>query len=109
VNSFVSLHDLRRAADGPTCGADIAAALARRRYRVSRGRLSHAQHLLERLDCLSSRIAVACGQRCRCSHSTPAGRKALEEVRKKLLELTAEIVGGDDQPPRGARRKRRRR
>jgi DNA-binding PadR family transcriptional regulator len=108
VSSVVRLHALRRAADGPTCGAEIAGLLARHGYPVSRRRLSHALCLLERLGCLSSRIAVARGQRRRYYRATPAGQKALEEAGKKLLELTAEVIGEGGRPPRGARRKRRR-
>ena len=106
-SGFVRLHVLYHAAEGPTYGAEIAEELVRHGYRVSPGTLYPTLHQMERQGYLRSHSEVVRGKRRRYYRATAAGRKVLEEARKKLLELVAEVVEGNGRPFRTIQEKRR--
>jgi DNA-binding PadR family transcriptional regulator len=106
---FIRLHVLYHAAKEPVYGAEIAEELVRHGYRLSQGTLYPTLHQLEQLRYLSSYTEVVRGKRRRYYRATPAGHKALNQARAKLLELVAEVVEDHDQPFQAIRQKRRRR
>jgi PadR family transcriptional regulator, regulatory protein PadR len=105
-NGFIRLHVLYHAAKAPTYGAEITEELVRHGYRLSQGTLYPTLHLLEQLGYLRSRTDVVRGKRRRYYRATPAGRRALEEARQRLLELVAEVIEDQDQPLQTIREKR---
>jgi DNA-binding PadR family transcriptional regulator len=107
-NGFIRLHVLYHAAKEPTYGAEITEELVRHGYRLSQGTLYPTLHLLEDLGYLRSRTEVVRGKRRRTYRATPAGKRVLEEARRRLLELVAEVLEDNDQPFQTIREKRHR-
>src|SRR5262249_34799458 len=97
-HGFIRLHILYHAAKAPTYGAEITEELVRHGYRLSAGTLYPTLHLLEQLGYLRSQPEAVRGRWRTYYRATPAGRRVLEEARRKLQELVAEVLEDHDQP-----------
>ena len=104
-NGFIRLHILYHAVKEPVYGAEITEELVRHGYRLSQGTLYPTLHLLENLGYLRCRTQLVEGRRRKYYQATPAGRKILDEARRKLVELVSEVIEDDDQPFRVIREK----
>jgi PadR family transcriptional regulator, regulatory protein PadR len=98
---FVRLHVLYHAAQGPVCGIEIVAELARHGYRLSPGTVYPVLHELERAGYLTGRAQVVSSKRRKYYEATAEGRTALEAAKGKLRELAAEVLaeGRGPNPP----------
>ncbi len=88
----VRLHILHHAADGPVNGAWMSDELAHHGYDISPGTLYPTLHRMESDGWLTSHRSVTGGRARRDYTITPAGRQALEEGRRVLRELAAELL-----------------
>ncbi len=93
---MVRLHVLYHAAKEPICGIDMIEELARHGYDLSPGTLYPILHRMEQGGYLTCKNRVVGGRRRKNYRITAAGRKLLREARKKLTELTDEVVRGRD-------------
>jgi len=89
----VQLHVLHHAAEHEIHGAWITQELARHRHRISPGTLYPTLHRMEDEGLLRSHTKVVEGRRRRLYAATPRGRRALEQARRTLRELAAEVLG----------------
>jgi DNA-binding PadR family transcriptional regulator len=89
----VQLHVLHHAADHEIHGAWITEELARHGHRISPGTLYPTLHRMEGEGLLRSRTKVVEGRKRRLYTATPRGRRALEQARRTLRELAAEVLG----------------
>jgi PadR family transcriptional regulator, regulatory protein PadR len=104
---LIRLHVLHHAAEGEVFGLGIIRELRRHGYDVSPGTMYPILHRMERAGYLVSRTERS-GRSARKSYrATRDGRKALEEARRKVRELFAELVESVD-APRAAKRGRKR-
>jgi PadR family transcriptional regulator, regulatory protein PadR len=99
--SFIKLHILYHAAEGPVFGLDLIRELERHGYRLSPGTLYPLLHTLEREGCLRSEKQVVNGKVRKYYTATPEGAKVLADAYVKVRELLDEIQ------PRPAPRSRR--
>ncbi|HET7490083.1 MAG TPA: PadR family transcriptional regulator [Acidimicrobiales bacterium] len=90
----VAVHVLHHAAEGEVHGAWLTAELARHGHAVSPGTLYPLLHRLEADGLLEGRDEVAEGRVLRRYRATPAGRTALDELRRVVAELAAEVTPG---------------
>src|SRR5437868_3175066 len=90
-NGFIRLHILYHAAKEPIYGAEITEELVRHGYRLSQGTLYPTLHLLEELGYLASRTEFVDGRRRKYYRATRSGRRVLEQARRQLAELVAEV------------------
>ncbi len=92
---FIKIHILHHAAEGPVYGLQIIQELARHGYiNLSPGTLYPALHGLEEAGLLVSEQQVVAGRWRKYYRITPAGRKALTQIRAKLAELAQEVLEG---------------
>ena len=89
----VQLHVLHHAAEHEIHGAWITEELARHGHRISPGTLYPTLHRMEDEGLLRSHTKVVEGRRRRLYTATPRGRRALEQARRTLRELAAEVLG----------------
>ena len=89
----VQLHVLHHAAEHEIHGAWITQELARHGHRISPGTLYPTLHRMEDEGLLRSHTRVVEGRRRRLYAATPRGRRALEQARRTLRELAAEVLG----------------
>jgi DNA-binding PadR family transcriptional regulator len=89
----VQLHVLHHAAQHEIHGAWITEELARHGHRISPGTLYPTLHRMEGEGLLRSRTKVVEGRKRRLYMATPRGRRALEQARRTLRELAAEVLG----------------
>jgi DNA-binding PadR family transcriptional regulator len=89
----VQLHVLHHAAEHEIHGAWITEELARHGHRISPGTLYPTLHRMENEGLLRSRTKVVEGRKRRLYTATPRGRRALEQARRTLRELAAEVLG----------------
>lgn len=89
----VQLHVLHHAAEHEIHGAWITQELARHGHRISPGTLYPTLHRMEDEGLLRSRTKVVEGRRRRLYTATPRGGRALEQARRTLRELAAEVLG----------------
>ena len=89
----VQLHVLHHAAEHEIHGAWITQELARHGHRISPGTLYPTLHRMEDEGLLGSHTKVVEGRRRRLYAATPRGRRALEQARRTLRELAAEVLG----------------
>jgi len=89
----VQLHVLHHAAQHEIHGAWITEELARHGHRISPGTLYPTLHRMENEGLLRSRTKVVEGRKRRLYTATPRGRRALEQARRTLRELAAEVLG----------------
>jgi PadR family transcriptional regulator, regulatory protein PadR len=90
----VELHVLHHAAERELHGAWMAAELARHGYAISPGTLYPTLHRLRDQGLLTCRDEVVEGRRRRLYRITDTGRVALDEARRALRELAAEVLDG---------------
>jgi PadR family transcriptional regulator len=90
---FIKIHILHHAAEGPIYGLQIVRELARHGYgSLSPGTLYPTLHGLEEAGLLISEQQVVAGRWRKYYRITPAGRKALTQIRAKLAELAQEVL-----------------
>jgi DNA-binding PadR family transcriptional regulator len=92
LRGAVRLHILHHAAQEEVHGAWLAAELARHGYRISPGTLYPLLHRMAEEGLLTSHEVVVEGRRRRVYRATAEGRQALEQTRRALAELAAEIL-----------------
>jgi DNA-binding PadR family transcriptional regulator len=88
----VRLHVLHHAAGGELHGAWLSEELARHGHRISPGTLYPLLHRMQTAGLLISRRIVVKGHLRRVYRATEKGRKALDECRGVLRELSAELL-----------------
>ncbi|GAC55076.1 PadR family transcriptional regulator [Gordonia amicalis] len=91
----VRLHILHHAALEDVHGAWLTEELGHHGYRISPGTLYPTLHRLEADGLLTSRQEVVEGRARRVYRATDAGRAALAEDRRALLELAREVLGDE--------------
>jgi PadR family transcriptional regulator, regulatory protein PadR len=95
---FVRVHVLHHAAIEPIYGSGISAELSRHGYRLSWGTLYPLLHNLEAEGFLSREDQIVDGKIRKYYRITPRGQGALDETRRKALELVDEITDGEYRP-----------
>ena len=90
--SFVRVHLLHHAAEGPIYGLEMIQELARHGYDLSPGTLYPVFHGLEKAGYLVSQPRTVQGKIRRYYHITDAGREALALLRPKIRELVNEVL-----------------
>jgi DNA-binding PadR family transcriptional regulator len=93
VRGSVRLHILHHAAEQEIHGAWMTAELAEHGHRISPGTLYPMLHRMEEEGLLRSRTVTVDGRHRRVYRATPPGRRALEQMRRVLRELAAEVLG----------------
>jgi DNA-binding PadR family transcriptional regulator len=96
---FVKTHVLHHASREPIYGVGMISELERHGYRLSPGTLYPLLHNLEAVKFLERDDQIVDGKVRKYYRITPLGRRALDEARRKILELVAEIT---DDPDKGA-------
>jgi DNA-binding PadR family transcriptional regulator len=91
----VRVHILHHAAEHEVHGAWLTEELGRHGYDISPGTLYPTLHRLEKDGLLASKQRVVDGRTRRVYRATRAGKRALEQDRKALRELTHEVLGDD--------------
>jgi DNA-binding PadR family transcriptional regulator len=92
LSGLIRLHILHHAAEGEVYGQWIMEELGRHGYRLSAGTLYPMLHAMERRGYVKSREKRSGRTARRLYRATPLGRRALEEAKTKLQELTAELM-----------------
>jgi PadR family transcriptional regulator, regulatory protein PadR len=88
---MIRLHILHHAAQEPVYGVGIMEELARHDYRLSPGTLYPILHAMEAKGYLRSAEEGGGSHPRRVYRATPAGRKALEDAKRKVKELFGEL------------------
>ena len=96
VLGFIRVHVLHHASAGEIYGSGIAAELENHGYRLSWGTLYPLLHNLTDEGFLEREDRVINGKVRKYYTITPLGRHALEEARRKAIELVNEIVGDSE-------------
>ena len=91
---FIKIHILYHASQEAIFGVAIAEELARHGYSVSPGTLYPVLHRMEKAGYLESSSQLFNGRVRKYYRATVAGRKALEEARKRIKELVTEVIEG---------------
>jgi len=91
--SFVRVHLLHHAAEGPIYGLGMIEELARHGYQLSPGTLYPIFHSLEDAGLITHEAQTVNGKVRKYYQITPAGRDALERLRPKIRELVNEVLG----------------
>ena len=89
---FVKIHILYHASKEPIFGVEIANELARHGYNISPGTLYPTLHRLETEGYLESSSRVVHGRVRRYYQATAKGKMVLEQSRRKIAELVAEVI-----------------
>ena len=89
---FVRVHVLHHAAKAPIFGVEMIEELAEHGYRMSPGTLYPILHAMENAGYLSASQKVVAGKARKYYSATREGRKALTALRKKVRELTEEVL-----------------
>lgn len=89
---FVRVHVLHHAAVEPIYGTGISAELSQHGYRLSWGTLYPLLHSLEAEGFLSREDRIVEGKVRKYYQITPRGQGALDEARRKAMELVEEIT-----------------
>ena len=92
MRAAVRLHILHHAAEEDIHGAWMSEELANHGYSISPGTLYPTLHRMEQDGLLASRQEVVGGRPRRVYRATNAGLEALEEGRRSIAELAAEIL-----------------
>lgn len=103
---FIRVHLLHHAAHGRIYGAEMIEELRRHGYDLSPGTLYPVLHAMQDGGYLTSEQAVEAGKVRRYYRATPRGRAALEQLKRRIRELTAEVL--DEETPAAAGRRPRR-
>jgi DNA-binding PadR family transcriptional regulator len=91
--SFVRVHILHHAAEGPVYGLEMIQELARHGYDLSPGTLYPVFHSLEKAGYLVSEPQKVQGKIRKYYRITQAGQEALTLLRPKIQELVSEVLG----------------
>ena len=91
---FIKIHILYHAAEEPIFGVEIARELARHGYNISPGTLYPVLHRLEKEGYLESNSQLVNGKVRKYYQATDAGKRALEQSKKKIRELVTEVIEG---------------
>lgn len=91
---FIKIHILYHAAEEPIFGVEIARELARHGYNISPGTLYPVLHRLEKEGYLESSSQLVNGKVRKYYQATDAGKRALEQSKKKIRELVTEVIEG---------------
>jgi PadR family transcriptional regulator, regulatory protein PadR len=89
---FIRIHLLHHAAEAPIFGVEMMEELRRHGYAMGPGTLYPLLHGLEEAGLLRSTSHVVNGKVRRYYVCTPRGRKALDKLKARLKELTAEVL-----------------
>jgi DNA-binding PadR family transcriptional regulator len=89
---FIKIHILYHASKEPIFGVEMAEELARHGYSVSPGTLYPTLHRLEKEGYLESSSKVVNGKVRKYYQATAAGKLVLEQSKKKIRELVAEVI-----------------
>lgn len=100
---FVKIHVLHHADQEQVYGAGIAAELEGHGYKLSPGTLYPLLHNLEAANFLKREDRIVGGKVRKYYGITPLGRRALKEVREKVVELVEEVLPAE--APSQSRRK----
>ncbi|MBP2413247.1 DNA-binding PadR family transcriptional regulator [Arthrobacter stackebrandtii] len=92
MRAAVRLHILHHAAEEDIHGAWMSAELANHGYTISPGTLYPTLHRMEDEGLLLSRPEVVDGRPRRVYRATEAGLNALDEGRRSIAELAAEVL-----------------
>ena len=90
--AFVRVHLLHHSAEGPVFGLEMMEELRHHGYALSPGTLYPILHGLERSGYLRSYEEVAGGKRRRYYKATARGRRVLERLKKKIVEMADEVL-----------------
>jgi len=93
---FVKIHVLHHASQDAVYGVGIAEELEKHGYHLSPGTLYPLLHNLEAADLLVREERIVGGKVRKYYYITPLGQQALDEARKKLVDLVDEVLGGDN-------------
>lgn len=93
---FIRVHLLHHAAQTPIFGIEMIEELKRHGYALSPGTLYPLLHAMEDAGYLRSEAQVVAGKVRRYYRCTARGRKALEQVKVRIRELTAEVLEGHE-------------
>jgi DNA-binding PadR family transcriptional regulator len=91
---FIKIHVLHHAAEEPVYGLAMIEELARHGYAIGPGTLYPLLHALEAEGLLRREDRTVEGRVRKYYRATAAGRRALAEVRPKIMELVEEVVEG---------------
>ncbi|KAF5417259.1 MAG: hypothetical protein C5S48_00685 [Candidatus Methanogaster sp.] len=89
---FIRIHLLHHASEGEIFGAEMMAELRRHGYLISSGTLYPILHSLEKDGYLTRRDEVVRGKVRKYYRITEKGINALEDAKKKIQELTEEVM-----------------
>lgn len=95
---FVKTHVLHHASREPIYGVGMISELERHGYKLSPGTLYPLLHNLEKVEFLERDDQIVEGKVRKYYHITPLGQQALDEARRKILELVDEITNGHAKP-----------
>ena len=101
---FIKIHILHHAAEEPLYGLSLIAELGRHGYELSPGTVYPILRSLTEAGYLVREHRVVGGKVRKYYTITPAGRRALGESRRQIVELVQEVVGAPPGPSRRARR-----
>jgi len=87
---FIELHILHHANEEPLYGLWMIEELARHGYRLGSSQLYPRFHRLEKLGYLRRQARVVEGRRRKYYRTTPAGRRYLNEQKRRVIELMKE-------------------
>ena len=90
-SGMIRLHVLHHAGQEPIFGFGIMQELRRHGYQIGPGTIYPMLHSMEKSGLLRSSTLKKDGRQQRAYRSTPAGRKALIEAKKKVQELFHEL------------------
>lgn len=102
---FVKVHVLFHASRGPIYGVGISAELDEHGYRLSPGTLYPLLHNLEAAEFLERDDVVVDGKVRKYYKITPLGQRALDEARRKIVELVEEVMEGEGRDKPAPRKK----
>ena len=89
---FIKIHILYHASKEPIFGVEIAEELARHGYSISPGTLYPVLHRLEKEGYMKSSSKVVNGRVRKYYQATAEGKLVLEQSRRKIRELVAEVL-----------------
>ena len=89
---FIKVHILHHAARGPIYGSQMLTELGRHGYGLSPGTLYPTLKKLHKQGYLRQTRRLVAGKVRKYYAATPAGRAALDEARRRISELVAEVL-----------------
>jgi len=89
---FIKIHILYHASKEPIFGAEMTQELGRHGYNISPGTLYPTLHRLEKEGYLKNSSRVVDGRVRKYYRVTAEGKQVLEQSRKRIRELVAEVI-----------------